>query len=77
VTVSVVVGGLTVSWNDAVALAFVTSVTWIVKLYGPALAGVPVSAPLLLSDRPGGKTPPVTDQATYGGIPPVAVSVCE
>ena len=59
---------------DAVCDAL--SVTWTVKLEVPAADGVPLITPADDSVRPAGSAPAVTDQAK-GGVPPVAVNVCE
>ena len=53
------------------------SVTMAVKLYVPVAVGVPEITPVAaLSNRPGGKEPEAIDQL-YGGVPPLAASVCE
>ena len=51
------------------------SVTFAVKSKGPAVAGVPEIVPAPDIVKPGGKMPDATDQV-YGGVPPVAESVC-
>lgn len=52
------------------------SLTCTVKLNVPAVLGVPLITPLGLRLSPAGSTPAATDQE-YGGVPPVADSVCE
>ena len=52
------------------------SATWTVKFAVPALEGVPAIIPPSESVSPAGKAPAVSDHA-YGGVPPVADSVCE
>jgi hypothetical protein len=66
--------GLIVICNAREADRFVESVTLAVKVYAPAVVGVPEIAPLPASVRPGGKDPLATDHA-YGGLPPVAARV--
>ena len=58
---------------DAHCAGELESLTWAVKLYCPAVVGVPPSVPVEPSVTPGGKPPEVTLQL-YGGVPPVAVS---
>jgi hypothetical protein len=66
-----------VNWKEAEAVALALSVTRTVKVYVPAVVGVPVSAPPELRLKPGGCVPPVITQLVYGGVPPLAASVCE
>ena len=65
-----------VIWNVCVALAPALSVTWTMKLYDPAVVGVPLKAPLELKLKPGGRVPLATVQV-YGAVPPDAVNVSE
>jgi hypothetical protein len=51
------------------------SVAVTVKLYGPAIAGVPVIDPDEVNTIPGGSEPAVNANV-YGPVPPVAVAVC-
>ena len=53
----------------------VESTTWEVKLYVPAVVGVPVIAPVELdsASSPGGSEPLMMENV-YGATPPVAVS---
>jgi hypothetical protein len=67
---------VTTRLNVAVTAAPALSVTCAVKVYGPTVVGVPLSAPARESVSPGGSAPPVTDHV-YGGLPPVAVKLCE
>src|ERR1700690_151313 len=71
------VGGLiTMLQFDVVVPAAlpVESTTWAVKLYVPAVVGVPVMAPVdALSVKPGGRVP-VMIENVYGATPPVAIS---
>jgi hypothetical protein len=68
-------GALIVIDNAAVAETEALSVTLTVKLEGPAIVGVPE---IVLPDRlkPAGRDPLAIDHV-YGGVPPVALSVCE
>ena len=64
--------------NCSVAFAFTLSVTCTVKVYVPAVVGVPLSNPdgrLMLNEVPGGTVPPVVDQLWYGVAPLVAEKV--
>jgi hypothetical protein len=66
-----------VSARSFVAFWLPLSVTWTVKLAGPAAVGVPLITPFVGDKvRPAGKTPVVTDQL-YGGVPPVTDTGCE
>jgi len=66
----------TVRLKVLVIVAGALSVTRTVKLYVPAVVGVPVIAPALESASPGGRVPDEIAHV-YGGIPPLAASVCE
>jgi hypothetical protein len=69
--------GLMVRVNARVAVAVALSVTWAVKLYVPAVVGVPLSTPLAaFSVSPGGSAPALTDQLK-GSVPPEAASGTE
>src|SRR5215472_794371 len=46
------------------------SVTWTVKVYTPAVVGVPVSAPVVLFRRTLGGSVPRTTAKVYGVLPP-------
>jgi hypothetical protein len=59
-----------------VAMAEALSLTWTVKVKVPAALREPVMAPLEERLRPPGNAPFTMDQV-YGGVPPVAASVCE
>ena len=48
------------------------TVNWLAK----TAAGVPASVPFALRANPGGREPPMTENA-YGGVPPEAVIGCE
>ncbi len=64
--------GLMVTANALVALAVALSVTRAVKLYVPAVVGVPLSTPLAaFNPSPGGSVPALTAQLK-GSVPPVA-----
>ena len=52
------------------------SVTLTVNEEVPAVAGVPLIWPELLSVRPAGREPELSDQL-YGVVPPLAASVAE
>jgi hypothetical protein len=67
---------LIVSDSAAVAEASALSVTRTVKLFGPAMVGVPDMVPLAARLNPAGSDPLATDHE-YGGDPPVAPSACE
>ena len=68
-------GGLIVSDNAAVAEPDALSVTFTVKLAGPAVPGVPeIVSPA--SVKPAGSDPLAIDHE-YGGNPPDAPSACE
>lgn len=58
-------------------VAFALSVTRTVKLYVPAVVGVPLNWPEPSKVRPGGCVPAVIAQFGYGGVPPPAVNVRE
>jgi hypothetical protein len=63
--------------TELVSSGSLWSVTVAVKGYVPLAVGVPEINPLApASVSPGGRLPPVTDQA-YGVVPPLASSVCE
>ena len=47
-----------------------------VRVNVPAVVGVPETTPAVLSARPSGSAPALIVN-WYGGVPPVAVSVCE
>jgi hypothetical protein len=66
----------TVSDSAAVSDLFPRSVAFTVKFEGPADKGIPVMRPVGERAKPRGREPAVTSQ-TYGGVPPVAFSVCE
>lgn len=60
-----------------VAVCEAESATLAVKLKVPTVVGVPEITPVaVLSDNPGGREPEEIDQV-YGGVPPLAESVCE
>jgi hypothetical protein len=67
--------GLMVIGNACEADKLIESVTFAVKLYAPAVVGVPEIAPLPASVSPSGNDPLATDHA-YGGVPPLAARVC-
>ena len=68
-------GALIVSVSAAVADTDALSVTFTLKLLGPAVVGVPdIVPPARLN--PDGKDPLATDHE-YGGVPPDATSACE
>ena len=70
-------GGATVIDSSCRSLWVALSVTSAVNPDAPALVGVPVIAPVAaFSVSPAGSEPVSSDQV-YGGVPPVAVSVCE
>lgn len=75
VTVGGVGAGLMTICRGCVPDRFAESVALTVKLYVPAVVGVPVSAPVLASVKPGGNAPTLTDHV-YGGVPPPAVRFC-
>jgi hypothetical protein len=64
------------SEKDFVAVSWVLSVTWTVKLNVPPVVGVPVMLPPGLKFKPPGGAPKVMAQL-YGGVPPLADTVCE
>ncbi len=68
--------GLIVSDSAAVVEAEALSVSLTVKLAAPAAPGVPDIAPPGDRFNPAGNDPLDTVQE-YGGVPPVALSVCE
>lgn len=77
--VSPPVAAVTVMLNvpcTELGVGLVESVTCTVKLYGPAVVGVPVMVPVGPTESPGGKVP-LTKLHAYGGVPPVAASVVE
>ena len=53
------------------------SVTWTVKLAGPAAVGLPLITPPALNERPAGGDPLATAQVNPVLVPPDAASVCE
>jgi hypothetical protein len=63
-----------VSENLFDAVAPTESLTWLVKVFVPPVAGVPPITPAELSDRPAGRLPEVTDQV-FPPEPPEAASV--
>jgi len=69
-------GGATVSEIDAVAVADALSLTFTVKLAGPAALGVPDTVPPADKLNPAGSVPVATVHV-YGGVPPAAASACE
>jgi hypothetical protein len=69
-------GGLTVSDSGAVAATDALSVTFAVKLLGPAVPGVPEIVPPADRLNPAGSDPLATDHV-YGGVPPEALRACE
>jgi hypothetical protein len=52
------------------------SLTWIVKLNAPAVCGVPLISPDVLSESPPGNDP-ATTLHEYGAVPPEALRACE
>jgi hypothetical protein len=76
--VVVIVGGIVVLRLKAFsAIRWPVSVTRIVKLNEPSAVGVPVSPPPDERLNPCGKEDPGASDQVYGGVPPVAVKVCE
>lgn len=79
--VVVVVGATTLRVYDCVvvrpdSLGARPSVAWIVKVYEPAVVGLPVIWPVeAFSDRPGGKVP--LETVNVMGVTPVAFTVSE
>ncbi len=69
-------GGLIVIDRAAVVDTDALSVTRTVKLFGPAVPGVPDIAPPAARVNPAGSDPADTTQE-YGGDPPAATSACE
>jgi hypothetical protein len=69
-------GALIVNDSGAVAATDALSVTFIVKLFDPAVPGVPEIVPPADRLNPDGSDPLATDH-TYGGVPPAALSACE
>jgi len=61
---------------DAVWLGALESLTLTVNEEEPAVVGVPLIWPELLSVRPAGREPELSDQL-YGVVPPLAASVAE
>jgi len=74
--VVIVKAGLIVSDKSFVMLPFALSVTFTMKLLGPALAGVPEIVPPVDRLKPAGSVPTDTVHV-YGGDPPEAASACE
>ena len=68
--------GLIVRLKDCDADPKKLSVTPIVKVEVAFTVGVPEITPEPDSDSPAGSVPPIKEKE-YGGVPPVAVSVCE
>jgi hypothetical protein len=65
-----------VSANAALAVTLLLSVACTVKLYVPAVLGMPLSNPPDVSVNPrGSAVPPVKDHV-YGAAPPLAVRFC-
>ena len=63
--------------KDWDAAALLLSVTWTVNVNVPDAPAVPAIMPVEgLSDSSAGSEPKATDHE-YGGVPPVAVNVCE
>ena len=60
----------------ALCVGELESVTFTVNEEVPAVVGVPLICPELLSVRPAGKLPELTDQL-YGVVPPLAASDTE
>lgn len=75
VTVGGVAAALMTICSGCVPDRFAESVTFAVKLYVPAVVGVPVRAPLVASVSPAGSAPALTDHV-YGPVPPVTPRVC-
>ena len=69
-------GGLTVIDKAAVVEIDALSVTRTVKLFGPAIPGVPDIVPPAARFNPEGSDPADTTHE-YGGEPPEAASACE
>jgi hypothetical protein len=70
-------GGLMVKANALLAVAWLTSVTWMVKLKLPAVVGVPLICPVAeFRATPAGRVPAVTLKVK-GNVPPVITRVCE
>src|ERR1022692_2785265 len=70
-------GGLMVKANALLAVAWLTSVTWMVKLKLPAVVGVPLICPVAeFSATPAGRVPAGTLKVK-GNVPPVITRVCE
>src|ERR1035438_9483002 len=69
-------GGLMVKANALLAVAWLTSVTWMVKLKLPAVVGVPLICPVAeFRATPAGRVPAVTLKVK-GNVPPVITRVC-
>src|SRR5437867_128668 len=67
--------GLIVIDSDFDMVCEALSLTWTLKLAVVAVVGIPLITPAD-SDKPAGKVAGATDHV-YGGVPPVAVNVCE
>jgi hypothetical protein len=74
--VVIVKAGLIVSDKSFVVLPFALSVTFTVKLFDPAVPGVPEIVPPVDRFNPEGSVPADTVHV-YGADPPEAVSACE
>ena len=68
-------GALIVSESAAVADPEALSVTFTMKLEGPAAVGVPDIVPPVRVSPPGNA--PLAMDHVYGGVPPLALSPCE
>ena len=70
--------GLMVRANAWVAVAWLLSVTRMVKLKAEAVLGEPLSTPLVaFNKRPPGNDDPTLGAQVYTPVPPMAVNVCE
>ena len=74
--VTVRAGGLIVRESAAVADADALSITLTVTFAVPAVVGVPDIVPPAARVSPAGSDP-LAIVHVYGGVPPVALSVCE
>jgi hypothetical protein len=70
--VEIVSAGAMVNVSEAVAAVPALSVTFTLKLEEPALVGVPLNTPAVLSVSPAGNVPLEMVQFEYGGVPPLA-----
>jgi hypothetical protein len=68
---------VTIIWNVPVAVAagLALSLTLTLKVYAPAVIGIPVNAPPLDRLIPAGKVEPLAKLHAYGWVPPLAVNV--